>query len=63
MGDEYSEYIYSSKDIEKAFDMGMDTALVIMEKSIGLTVEGQRNLLEKMKKKINESKISVVKSG
>jgi hypothetical protein len=61
MEDKYSEYVYSAKDIEKAFDMGLDTAFGIMEKSIGLSVGGQRHLLDRMKKKIIESKISAVK--
>jgi len=61
MGDEYSEYIYSAKDIEKAFDMGLESAVVILEKSIGLSIEGQRHLLERMKNKIMEGKISALK--
>ena len=61
MEDKYSEHVYSAKDIEKAFDMGLDTAFAIMEKSIGLSVEGQKKLLESMKKRLIESRISAIK--
>jgi hypothetical protein len=39
--------------------MGLETAVFVMEKSIGLSNEGQRVLIESIKKKINEDKISV----
>jgi stalled ribosome rescue protein Dom34 len=58
MENKYSEYVYSEKDIEKAFNMGVESTLVILEKSIGLSPEGQRHLLERMKNKIMEGKIS-----
>jgi len=41
--------------------MGLDIAFAIMEKSIGLSPEGQRHLLEHMKNRIIEGKISAFK--
>jgi len=34
------DYIYSKEDIFKAFDMGLETVLVVLEKSIKLMVRG-----------------------
>lgn len=33
---------YTLEDLDKAFDMGLETAGVVIEKSIGLPIEGQR---------------------
>jgi len=41
--------------------MELVPALEILEKAIGFSVEGQRNLLEQMKKRIIESKIPIIK--
>ena len=55
---EYPERTYTEKDINKAFSMGLETAVVILENAILLPPAEQRYLLDQMKKKIIEDKIA-----
>ena len=52
------QYLYTIEDLNKAFDMGLETAVFVIERSIGLSQIGQRYLLECMEDKIMESKIA-----
>ena len=55
---EYPERTYTEKDINKAFSMGLETAVVILENAILLPPAEQRYLLNRMKKKIVDDKIA-----
>ena len=57
MEKKYSEYLYLKEDIDKAFNMGLETAIVVLEKSMALSRTGQRYMLHALKKKIEEGKI------
>ena len=51
---------YTIKDINKAFSMGQESAVVILEKSVGLSIEGQRLLINCLKKRIAGDKIKAM---
>ena len=53
----FNEHIYKKEDIEKAYDMGWESAIMILEKSIGMSVDGQRELLNLLKKMRNENRL------
>ena len=58
MGEMFSEHIYRKEDIEKAYDMGWESAIMILEKSIGMSVDGQKELLSLLKKMRSENRIN-----
>ena len=58
MGEVYNEHIYKKEDIEKAYDMGCESAIMILEKSIGMSVDGQKELLGMLKKMRCENRLS-----
>ncbi|MFC1820693.1 hypothetical protein ACFLZG_06370 [Thermodesulfobacteriota bacterium] len=60
MEDGYSGHTYSSKDLDKAYAMGLETAIVLLEKSIGLSPTEQRQLIETIKEKILKKKVSAI---
>ena len=47
---------YSLQDLNKAFDMGLEMAVFMIEKMIGLTPEGQLEMLEMLKEKIRRNR-------
>ena len=49
MNKKLSEKIYYQEDIEKAFDMGFEAAIIFLEDTIGLTSSTQQKILEKLK--------------
>ena len=55
-----SKDIYSLQDLHKAFDMGLETAVFVLEKMIGLTPEGQQTMLDALKEKIQKEKCKVL---
>ena len=57
MGKALNEYIYKKEDIEKAYDMGWESAIMILEKSIGMSVDGQKELLSMLKKMRSENRV------
>ena len=57
MGEVFKEHIYKKEDIEKAYDMGWESAITILEKSIGMSVDGQKELLSKLKKMRSENRV------
>ncbi|MFC1534399.1 hypothetical protein ACFL7M_13645 [Thermodesulfobacteriota bacterium] len=63
MEDKYSDYVYSKEDIDKAYTMGLESAVVVLEKSIGLSPEGQRYILDRLKNIIEGDKILCVLSN
>lgn len=44
-----TEHIYGKKDIDKAFDMGIDTAVSAFERTIGMSPDSQRLILHQIK--------------
>lgn len=57
---EYSEHIYTEHDVEKAYTMGLETAAAVFEKSLGLSIKGQRLVLNRLKEHIVEDKVKSV---
>lgn len=53
-----SEHIYKKEDIEKAYDMGWESAIMILEKSIGMSVDGQKELVIMLKKMRSENRVN-----
>ena len=49
MNEKHSEKIYSQEDIAKAFDMGFEAAIIVLEDTIGLSSSTQYKILEKLK--------------
>ena len=62
MENKYSEHVYSKKDIDKAYIIGLESAVFVLEKSIGLSPEGQREMLESLKEMVQKEKVSVTMS-
>ena len=52
-----NDHIYKKADIEKAYDMGWESAIMILEKSIGMSVDSQRKLVSMLKKMRNKNRI------
>ena len=59
MNKESSEHIYIKKDIDKAFNMGLETAVSVFEKTIGMPQEKQRIVLNKIKEMLIKDKVEV----
>ena len=57
MGMEDHEVVYTLADINEAFSMGLESAVVILEKSIGLSIQGRRQMIDLLKKRIQKDKI------
>ena len=62
MENKYREHAYSKKDIDKAYIIGLESAVFVLEKSIGLSPEGQREMLESLKEMVQKEKVSVAMS-
>lgn len=58
MTEGYFEHLYKKEDIEKAYDMGWESAIMILEKSIGMSIDGQKELLNMLKKMRCENRLS-----
>jgi hypothetical protein len=56
-----SQHSYTVEDLNKAYDMGIESAVVVLEKSLGLSPAEQRYLLNRMKMKIIEDKIAAIR--
>ncbi len=54
MDNTYSEKWYSLKDLNRAFNMGLESAVFILENAEGLTPNGIKYLTESLKKIIEE---------
>ena len=54
---EYPEHLYTVEDLNKAFGMGLETAVYVLDKSLDLSTDGQRYLINCMKKKNLEDKV------
>lgn len=49
MSKEIPEHIYLKKDIDKAFNMGLQTAMCIFEETLGMSYDKQRFVLNRIK--------------
>ena len=56
MGKEITEHIYHKKDIDKAFNMGVETSLSLFEETIGMSEEKQRYILSHIRNMLIEDK-------
>jgi hypothetical protein len=52
-----TEHLYRKEDIEKAYDMGLENAIMVLEKSIGLSAKGQREMLSMLKRMRSENRL------
>lgn len=59
---ELPEKIYLKKDIDRAFNWGLQTALTIFEETLGLPYGKQKIILDRMKEKLVEDKVASVMS-
>lgn len=59
MENEYLTHKYTQKDLDKAFYMGLEAAVVVLENTAGLSLTAQGKVIEELKTKINKSKIDV----
>ena len=60
MNKEISDRIYSNNDIEKAFYMGIETGLSVLERTIGLPRDDQHLILHRIKNMIQENRAAAV---
>ena len=61
MRQDFIQKIYTVEDLDKAYSMGLETAVFVLENSIGMPTESQRALIESIKKMIGQDKISVIR--
>jgi hypothetical protein len=52
----YQESYYTADDLHEAFDLGLDTALFILERIAGLSYCDQIEIFKQVKRHIEESK-------
>jgi electron transfer flavoprotein alpha/beta subunit len=54
--------LYTKADINKAYSMGLEKAVVVLERSVLLSSADRWRIIELLKEKIREDKISALKS-
>jgi hypothetical protein len=59
MGERIQEPLYTKADLDKAFSMGLEKAVPILEEFIQLSRADQWRLIASLKRKIMKDKISV----
>jgi hypothetical protein len=52
MKDLLPERYYTASDLYEAFDMGLDTAFFVLEKTAGLSYDDQKEIIHLIKKQI-----------
>jgi hypothetical protein len=52
---------YRLEDLNKAYSLGLETGVSVMEKTIGLPAEDQALLVKKLKRKILNDKIAALR--
>ena len=60
MNKEIPEHIYLKDDIDKAFNMGVEAVVSAFEKTIGLSQDKQRIVLNRIKDMLLETKAETV---
>ena len=63
MFEERQERLYTKADINKAYSMGLEKAVVVLEESILLSRADRWHIIESLKEKIIEDKISAIKQS
>ena len=56
MTKELPEHIYFRNDIDRAFNWGLETGLAVFEKSLGLSFDNQKLVLDKVKRMLAKDK-------
>lgn len=54
---------YSKNDLERAYTSGMEYSITILEKMIGLSSPGQKQMLDALRKLVAKRKVKSVMSG
>ena len=57
MNKEIPEHIYFRKDIDKAFNMGVEIIVSVFEQTIGMPPDSQKYVLQKIKDMLLKDKI------
>ena len=57
--DKDSGRYYTQKDLDKAYNMGLEAAVVVIEKMPGLSPSEQRKMVKDLKERMIESKVRV----
>jgi len=57
---ELPDHIYFKHDIDRAFNWGLETAVDVFEKSLGLSHDNQKLILDKLKDLLSEDKARAV---
>ena len=60
---ERQERLYTKADINKAYSMGLERAVVVLKESILLSRADRWYIIESLKEKIIEDKISAIKQS
>ncbi len=55
------EHLYTEADLNKAYSVGLENAVAVMEQSFNHSRAVRWRLIESLKKKIMEDKISAIK--
>jgi len=63
MGERYPEHHYSKRELEKAYTSGLETAVVVLEKAIGLSQFEQILLLRSLKRILFDRKVKATMSS
>jgi len=63
MGENHPEHVYSKRELEKAYTCGLESAVVVLEKTIGLTPLEQTIMLKALKEMIIDRKVKATMSS
>jgi len=63
MSEIHQDHKYSKNDLERAYTSGLEYSITILEKMIGLSSMGQREMLEVLRKLIAKRKVKTVMTG
>ena len=60
MTKELPNHIYHKEDIDRAFNWGVQTGLAVFEKSLGMSFDNQKYVLDRVKNMLMEDKAAAV---
>lgn len=60
MENRFPEVIYTVEDVNKAFSMGLESAVVVLENALFLSRNGQRQLIDLLKERIEQDKLEAI---
>ena len=58
-----SEKLYTQADLDKAFSMGLENAVIVLEESKHLSFEGRCLMIDMLKKEIDKDKLNATISN